>query len=274
MNRDTLGDRMKQYEAQTTAALLDRDLPVIARLDGRAFHTFTRPLAKPYDAAFSSVMLKVATILAVETNARMAYVQSDEITLVMQAGDGELYFGGKVFKICSTLAAQASAQFNRLLPSAFPPESKVFDFDWRLPTFDCRVFNVPSRSEAVNNLIWRQADARRNAVAAAAQANFSHRELQGKNSGEMLAMVAAAGIIYDDYPAAFRLGHFVQRRKVVRAFTCEEIDELPLRHEARMNPDLVIERTDHSPCYVQLSSLVNQESFVFDGAAPTGVSEK
>lgn len=267
--RDSLGDRMKEYEEQTTGQHLYTDEPVIVRLDGRAFHTFTRALEKPYDVSFGLVMTEVARLLAVETNARIAYVQSDEITLVLLAsGNSEIYFAGKVFKIVSSLAAQASAQFNRLLPLAFPAGSKVLSFDWRLPTFDCRAFNVPTKEEAVNNLIWRQADARRNAVSMAAQANFSHKELQGKNSEAMLEMLEDKGINYDGYPSAMRLGTFVQRLSVSRPYTVKELALLPSKHAARNNPDLKVVRTEYAASACQLSLLSNREAFVFDGAGP------
>ena len=54
--RDSLGDRMKNnYENRAKTYLLRRT-PVIIRLDGKAFHTFTRGFAKPFDARLMRVM--------------------------------------------------------------------------------------------------------------------------------------------------------------------------------------------------------------------------
>jgi hypothetical protein len=62
MKHDTLGNRMKGYESTPKARLVPR-IPVMMRLDGRAFHTFTRTLQKPYDPRLHRAMWAGATAL-------------------------------------------------------------------------------------------------------------------------------------------------------------------------------------------------------------------
>lgn len=49
--KDELGDRMKSYYENRSKTFLARRTPVIIRLDGKAFHTFTRGFNKPFDEA-------------------------------------------------------------------------------------------------------------------------------------------------------------------------------------------------------------------------------
>lgn len=80
MSYDDLGDRMKMYEGQEAGRHFIPHLPIIARMDGRAFHTFARDLEKPYDSRMMESMCSVTTALVHETNAIVGYTQSDEIT--------------------------------------------------------------------------------------------------------------------------------------------------------------------------------------------------
>jgi tRNA(His) 5'-end guanylyltransferase len=45
---DSLGDRMKEYE-NISRIYLTRRMPAIIRIDGKAFHSFTRGFIRPYD---------------------------------------------------------------------------------------------------------------------------------------------------------------------------------------------------------------------------------
>lgn len=134
--------------------------------------------------------------------------------------------------------------------------------------FDCRVFQVPTRAEAVNCLIWRELDATRNSIQMAAQANFSHKQLHGKNCNELQEMLfQEKAINWNDYPSFFKRGTYIQRRKVVRAYTSSELDVLPLNHNAHKNPDLMVERTEiRSVDLPPLMKATNREAVVFDGA--------
>lgn len=48
MDTSALAKRMKKYEAVSKNVLMRRT-PVIIRVDGRAFHTFTKGFQKPFD---------------------------------------------------------------------------------------------------------------------------------------------------------------------------------------------------------------------------------
>src|SRR5262245_53206698 len=103
---DSLGDRMKQYEAAEAGRRLMPLVPALVRLDGRAFHSFVRGLARPFDKRLSDLMLDTATFLVRETNATVGYTQSDEISLawVAEEYDTKIFFDGRVQKMTSTLA--------------------------------------------------------------------------------------------------------------------------------------------------------------------------
>lgn len=260
-----LSDRMKLYEQQETGRKFLPLLPVIARLDGRSFHSFTKGLGRPFDSRLSNLMVEITRFLVEETNACIGYTQSDEISLVFYSGDieSQIYFDAKVFKMTSILAAQTTVRFSKLLP-VFLPEKLDYT-----PVFDCRVWSVPSKEEATNVLIWREQDATRNSVSMAAQSYYSHKQLHGKNSDEMQEMLFQKDVNWNDYPAFFKRGVYVQRHKVVRKFTTDELDKLPPKHNARLNPDLEIERSEIR--ILSMSSLVHVENrieVVFEGATP------
>jgi tRNA(His) guanylyltransferase len=270
---DALGDRMKLYEGLEAGRRLLPLVPVLVRIDGRSFGTFTRDLARPFEPGLSRLMIETTRHLVAEANARIGYTQSDEITLVLCADalESAVYFDGRVQKMVSQLAAQATAVFNHLLPR-FLPGKKVGlqgGDGGPLPTFDCRVWTVPSRVEAVNALIWREQDAARNSVESAARAAYSHAEVMHKHTGEMKEMLRAKGVDWDAYPVFFKRGTYVQRRVVRQRFTTDELERLPPKHAARQNPELEFERTEYAVREMPpLATVTNREAVVFAGEPP------
>jgi tRNA(His) guanylyltransferase len=226
-SKDEFGDRMKAYEGVETDRLIAPELPLVVRLDGRAFSTFTRGMNKPFDTRLSDIMRAVTAHLIEQTQALVGYTQSDEITLILEREtlESELIFGGRVFKIMSVLAAMASAKFTLLAADAWPERVERI-----IPSFDCRVFNVPSRVEAVNALVWREQDAARNAVQMVAQANFKPGELHGKSAGELVAMLAEIGVSMEAFPVANRLGRYLAKRQVEIVLSAEALARIPERH--------------------------------------------
>jgi tRNA(His) guanylyltransferase len=264
MSGDALGDRMKGYEAAEAGRRLMPLLPVLARIDGRAFHAFTRGMDRPFDRLFTRCMVETTEALVRETGACMGYTQSDEITLAWHSTDArsQIWFDGRVQKMVSQLAAQATLHFYRaayfLLPGGYAE---------RLPTFDARVWNVPNRTEGANVFLWREWDATKNSLSMAASAYYSHKALLGKHSREKHDMLMAKGINWNDYPASFKRGTYVQRQRVSKPFSAREIELLPAKHEARANPGLIVERQvvgvlDLPP----LGQIVNREAVIFEGA--------
>ncbi len=269
--RDDLGDRMKVYELAEAGRRLMPLLPVLARLDGRAFHCFTRDLERPFDPVFSRMMIDTTLWLAEQTNAVVAYTQSDEITLAWLAAgpDSQVFFDGRIAKLTSVLAALATVRFNQLVGERLPGHAS------RLPVFDCRVWNVPNRDEAANAFLWRERDATKNSVSMAARACFGHAELDGKSAAQMHEMLWQKGVNWNDYPAYFKRGSFVQRRTVRRPFTTEELAALPPLHEVRRNPALVVERTRYQVLEMPpLGRVSNRVEVLFDAAEPIMVSKE
>jgi len=235
---DSLGDRMKSYENQTCGIRLLPKIPVMARLDGKGFSKFTKGLKRPFDERLSNLMVETTQYLVKETNANCGYTQSDEITLTWYSDtyESKIYFDGRYFKMLSDLAAMASVYFNRKLAEYLPEKVHL------MPRFDCRVWNVPTVDEAANTFLWRELDATKNSISMAAQHYYSHTELHGKDSSTKQEMLFQKGINWNDYPAFFKRGTYVQRKRQLTKFSPEELLNLPPKHSARLNPDLVIER--------------------------------
>lgn len=194
---DELGNRMKeQYEDRTRYSLPRRTYTII-RVDGKAFHTYTRGFARPYDTNLMTFMNGTAQYLCEEIQgAEFAYVQSDEISVLLTDFakiTTDAWFNGCIQKMVSVSAGLATARFNKLA------DAEV--------SFDSRVFTIPDPIEVENYFIWRQQDATRNSVSMAAQAHFSHKQLHGVTCSGMQEMLfAEKGINWNDYPWTFKRG--------------------------------------------------------------------
>jgi tRNA(His) 5'-end guanylyltransferase len=260
-SEESIGERMKGYEAHETLRRSMQRLPICVRMDGRAFHTFTRGLDRPFDAGFAKAMIETTKYLVEETNAKIGYTQSDEITLVFWDGSflAEPLFGGKLFKLTSVLASMTTAKFNSLVPTLIPSKAG------RLAVFDARIFQVPSLDEAANLLLWRWLDARKNSISMAAQALFSPKQLHKKDCAAMLEMTAARGVFWEDYPNHLKWGTFIQRRRVERVLTEEELDKIPERHR----PAGPVTRHSYVELDLPLLDVANRVQVFFDGAEPT-----
>lgn len=263
---DALGDRMKAYEGVFAGMRFDRGLPVVARIDGRSFSSFTRGLNRPFDAGFRGAMLETARFLVESTDAKIAYTQSDEISLVWEAAgpDSQIFFDGRVLKMASNLASLATVKFlmevGQRLPAAYAA---------KMPTFDARVWTVPTREEAANTLLWREIDAVKNSVSMAARGLFSHKQLTGKKREEMIEMMRSAGFEWSDLPVFFRRGSYLQRKSKEEAFSKEELESLPEKHEARLDPTKKRIRSSVEEITMpEFSKVKNRADVIFEGAVP------
>lgn len=256
MDNDSLGDRMKGYEFSTTSQKAMNKLPLIIRLDGKSFHTFTKGLQRPYDVGLSNLMTEVTKGLVEYTSAVLGYTQSDEITLCLRQRDykSQLFFDGKIFKLNSVLASYCSVLFNKLLPKYLTESHHR-----KVALFDCRSFNVPDKSEALNAFLWRQNDATKNAISMAAQSMFSHKQLMGKNGNEMQEMMFQRGVNFNDYPAFFKRGSFVKRILEKKKFTTDEIEKLPEFHQAKKDLNFEFVRGVTKVIFPQISKLNKEE---------------
>ena len=234
---DAFGNRMKESYEIRSQTFLPRRGYFLMRLDGRSFHTYTKGFDRPYDLQLMEVMDATAKYLCEKiTGAKLAYVQSDEITILVTDFDKletQAWFDGNIQKIVSISAAMATAEFNRLMYLAHPE----FLQKGKMAHFDSRVWTIADPYEVENVFIWRQMDARRNSVSMSAQSMFSHKELQGKNTKVMREMMLNAGVDWEQYPAGFCNGRCIVRRSVTESIgTCRRTD-------------CQTEGCSYSPCY-------------------------
>ncbi len=204
MNTDNtpLGDRMKVYE-HTYRQYMPRRTYTLMRLDGRAFHSYLKGAAKPFDHPFMGDMDLVARRLCEEIQgARFAYTQSDEISLLaydFETTQTQPWFGGNRDKLVSVSASIASA-YLAVLRHSHPG----------LPQFDSRVWTVSDPVEVANYFVWRQRDAVRNSVQMVAQTRYSPAHLMHKSTDQLREMLFTEhGIDWNNYPVGAKQGRLV-----------------------------------------------------------------
>ncbi|MGC4046177.1 MAG: tRNA(His) guanylyltransferase Thg1 family protein [Armatimonas sp.] len=208
--RDALGDRMKRLYERRTQTELPRRTYTLLRIDGRAFHTYTKGCARPYDSDLMADMDATAQALCGAIDgARFGFVQSDEISLLLTDFDGlgsEAWFDGNIQKIVSVAASLATAHFNAARASR--------DMD-SLACFDARVWTIPEAAEVANYFIWRQQDATRNSISMTARAYFPHRECQGKSTDALQELLfTQAGINWNNLPVGFKRGRAIVKESM------------------------------------------------------------
>ena len=196
MKKMNLGDRMKNNYEVRTRQYLTRRTPTLIRLDGQAFHTYTKGLERPFDEGLMEDMAETTKYLCQNIQGvKCGYTQSDEITLLLTDFDTfetQAWFDYQVQKIVSVSASMAAAKFNQLRtirslrllasPSNFEDWKQVRVL--KLAHFDARVFQIPEFEEVVNCFIWRQRDAIKNSIQMLAQSLYSQKELHKKNGHE------------------------------------------------------------------------------------------
>lgn len=204
---DSLGDRLKHIERIETEQIFIPNLPIYVRLDGRSFSKFTKGLTKPYDEQFTKLMVETTKYLVKEFNATIGYTQSDEISLVINnTFNSSCIFSGKKQKLISTISSAASAFFNSHLRDYLPEKASL------IPTFDCRIFNVPNVDEATNCILWREQDATKNSILSAGYNYFSHKDLYKLKTDQIkVKLLKEKNVNWDDYPSFFKYGTYVQR---------------------------------------------------------------
>lgn len=234
--KDSLGDRMKGYEDSYRLKLPKRTY-VMLRIDGKAFHTYTKGLQRPFDDGLIDDMNETAAYLCKNImNAKFAYVQSDEISILLTDTDSietQAWFDNNIQKMVSVAASMATAKFNQLRLIRKISES---GFDWSeielenyvtLAEFDARIWILPSRVEVINYLIWRQQDATRNSISSVAQSLYSHKELEGVDSDAKQELIFQKGINWNDYDSGKKRGRLIEKITFVdgKEFPANFIDE-------------------------------------------------
>lgn len=275
MNFNTLSDWCKWLEKNFSNEIMIPTLPVIIRLDGNNFHTWTKGLERPFDKNLSDLMIDATKFLVEETNAVIGYTQSDEITLILYSSDrkSSIYNDGKKQKILSKLTGKFTPYFNEVRKTYLPNHNKRANFD-------CRIYQTPTLHDAAIQLLWRENDATKNSISMLAQSMFSHgkkgSELHGLDGNQMQdKMMKEKGVNWNDLPVRFKRGTYVRRVKTSKPFSVEELSKLPKGHNAHKNPDLVIERNVIQEVELPIfSRIANKADVVFFGAEPELYSEK
>lgn len=245
MKRDDLGNRMKTFYEEIPKTRLMRRTPVVIRIDGKAFHTFTRGFKRPFDDVLIKTMQETAKYLCENIQGcSLAYTQSDEISLLLidyQRFETSAWFDYEIQKMCSISASMATMAFNRIFVESYnkwgsgrhsdynPNEDvdeflkleKVYSKAFKNGAmFDARVFNIP-KEETCNYFYWRQLDASRNSIQMVGQANFSHKELQHKSCNDIQDMLMTQkGINWNDFPAYQKRGSCVVKENYFQS--CED----------------------------------------------------
>ena len=228
MDTSDLANRMKEYEKRNQYYLQKRT-PVAIRVDGRSFHTFTKGFKRPFDDILMKSMQETAKYMCENIQgAKLAYVQSDEITIILTDYDTletDCWFNYRTDKLCSIAANMATMIFNKIFKEKvenFIEEGGAFSLAQlnynqmkmepylkaieKGAIFDARCFNIP-KEEVTNLIYWRQLDATRNSIQMVGQANFSHKELQNKSCNDIQDMLhEQKGINWNDYPTVCKRG--------------------------------------------------------------------
>lgn len=259
-----IDERMKMYEKIEIGNNFIPLLPVYARLDGRCFSSLTKNLARPYDSNFHRAMVETTKYLVEKTSACIGYTQSDEISLVWYSNsvDSQIFFAGRKFKMISILASMTTARFIINITKLAVPINFI---SGPQPEFDCRVLQLPSLLEASNMILWREMDATKNAISMACLHYYSHKEMYGKNSFDMIEMLGKKDINFNDYPSFFKRGTFVQRKKIFKKLTNEELCKIPIEFQ----PTELVERTICEEVEMpQFSKVCNRVDVIFSGHEP------
>ncbi|HRV32233.1 MAG TPA: tRNA(His) guanylyltransferase Thg1 family protein [Candidatus Paceibacterota bacterium] len=211
--KKALDVRMKKYEKIYSFQVPPKTYTII-RFDGKNFSKYTSKFTKPFDNILSNAMNDAAIAVCKEFNPRLAYTQSDEISILLTDIyniESELPYDGKIQKLCSIGASIVSNEFNRSMMIALvksPLEIANFNF----AKFDARVFIIPDIREVYNYFVWRQQDATRNSINMAAHAAFGPKAIKYKNTNELQEMLYQnKGINWNDYPEKFKRGCVIKR---------------------------------------------------------------
>lgn len=228
--KDNLGDRMKCYE-NVSRIHLTRRTPVIIRLDGKAFHTFTKGLQKPFDSILMETMWETAKYLCSNVQGcKIAYTQSDEISLLLTDYENIntcAWFENNIQKIASVSASMATLAFNKTyrnlveskitLPASLDFMSdenqkhylklyNIYHSKIDKAIFDSRVFIVP-KEEVCNYFIWRENDCSKNSIQMVCQSNFSHKDLQQQDCNQLKEkLFKEKQINWDELPTYQKFG--------------------------------------------------------------------
>ena len=250
MKNDALGDRMKEFYEDRTRIKLPRRTYTIIRIDGKAFHTYTKGLTRPFDEGLIEDMNATTAYLCKNIQgAKFGYVQSDEISLILTDFDDlgtHAWFDSNLQKMVSVAASMATAEFNRLRMMRMMKNSQIFlEPDhikaMRMAEFDARAFQIPFIDEVENYFIWRQQDAVRNSISSVAQSLYSTKELHGVKTDQMQELIFQKGINWNDYDFRLKRGAVIGKVETTLIRTEQGQNEKVIETEFTRNKWQVIE---------------------------------
>lgn len=235
--RDDIGTRMKDFYEQIPKTKLMRRCPVAIRIDGKAFHTYTRNFKRPFDSIFMRAMQETMKYLCENIQGCvLGYTQSDEITLILvdyEKINSSAWFDYEVQKLCSVSASMATMRFNQVFARLVqevkeegtedPKYIKVLDKACEAGAmFDSRCFNIP-KEEVTNLIYWRQLDASRNSIQMVGHANFSQKQMHGKSTGDIQDMLMLEkNINWNDFSVACKRGSCCIRGQADENTSCTD----------------------------------------------------
>lgn len=224
---ETLADRVKKVEKKEAGRKADSEKPLMVRIDGKCFSKFTKEnVEAPFCLGFCQLMDATAAFLMKETDAKMAYNQSDEITLSYYNNrdrnpNSQYMFGGKYQKLTSVLSSMATAFFNENFYEYVGVKASSLAY------FDCRVWSVDSLEDVASNYLWRHRDWIRNSITMLARDSFSHKKLQCVSTTEMLGMLKQEGVIWTEKCNRIKYGNLLMQKTKEVYLSDKEIENIP-----------------------------------------------
>lgn len=205
-----LNEKFKDKEREFRSKIPSNTI-VGLRLDGKAFHNFTKQYARPYDEKFMNAMDNTAMTIINDLimGAMFGYVQSDEITIFFTdkwSNKSEFVFDGKIEKILSTSASTATGAYLKSSPDCEG-----------IPVFDARVFTFSNLDEVQEYMDWRRLDARKNAVTMAASMIKSHKQLMNMPTSQRMQILE--GTEYEKLPETFFNGRLIVKKSFDETIT-------------------------------------------------------
>lgn len=245
-SKDSLGDRVKSYYEDAYRIHLPRRMPVMLRLDGKSFHSYTKGCQRPFDQNLIHCLNQTAKYVCDNIQgAKIAYIQSDEISILLN-NYGEIntqsYFDNNLQKIVSVTAALASSYFTSVSDKIF---GKI-----KLAQFDCRAFVVP-KEEVNNAFLWRQLDCTRNSIQMLARSLFSHKECNYKNTSQLKEMCLQKSVDWNLLSNAQKHGRCITKISILKECKNPKTNEITIAERSEWFVDNYIPLFSQEPNYIE-----------------------
>ena len=269
-NKETLADRMKRYEEVTTNINLIERLPIYARVDMRAGHSWCKNLNKPFDIDYSNAMKAATSYIVEKTGAVVGYTQSDEASFVW-LDSTKIPFETRLFKLQSIIASMFTGAFiKHCLTTKL--NAKILQM---IPSFDCRICNMPNLDECANMILWRERDSIKNSITLLALEHFSNNAIYKKNSVDKIEMLNEKGVDYYSLDEDLRNGSYFRRELYNRVLTNDEINAIHEnnRPTPNENGEIAVVRSHvvQFKLGMPLNKVSNRKDVLFYGAIPEAI---